>query len=69
MDTPDPMSRRLPAQPAHTPPAVPAAPADDYADPYHADAAPARKKFSLALAWRAFRRYWWQAVLLWTALS
>lgn len=70
MDTPDRTDGHIPARASHVPPALPVTPADfddeyAYADP----GASRKKKFSLHTAWRAFRRYWWQALLLWTVGS
>ena len=55
----------MPARQAHIPPAVPVTHAD-FDDEYYMDGASSKKKnISARLAWRAFQRYWWQALILW----
>jgi capsular exopolysaccharide synthesis family protein len=69
MDTPERTDGHVPARRSYTPPVAPVAHGefdDDYA---YADPGQPRKKFSARMAWRAFRRYWWQALLLWAVGS
>lgn len=70
MDTPERNNGHLPARASHLPPKMPA-PAADFDDDYsYGDpSASPRKKFSVGMAWRAFRRYWWQALILWAVGS
>ncbi len=64
MDTPDPNHGPVPARQAHVPPTVQVTPAE-FDDDYYNDSSSSKKKLSPGLVWRAFRRYWWQALLLW----
>ena len=60
------------ALPARRSPATPAAPSFDPSLDDHGDLSspgPPPKRLSLRLAARAMRRYWWQALLLWSVLS
>ena len=66
MDTPDRTEGPMPARQAHVPPAVPPFEFED--DPF-TDASSPPKKFSARLAWRAVRRHWGQALLLWAVGS
>ena len=56
----------VPARQAHVPPVAPVPEYDD--DPASLDASPP-KSLSVRVAWRAVRRHWWQALLLWAAGS
>ncbi|MDR3638951.1 MAG: polysaccharide biosynthesis tyrosine autokinase [Isosphaeraceae bacterium] len=59
----------MPARASHVPPAKSVS-HGDYDDEYaYAEQGPPRKKFSAHMAWRAFRRYWWQALCLWVVGS
>src|SRR5215218_9747923 len=58
---PDPLNGSSDVRPTPPAPKLPAPPADDFADA----PAPPGKRISTGLVWRAFRRYWWQVVVLW----
>ncbi len=52
--------------PGQIPIPAPPAPAGPEAEPIEV-AAPSSRRLSAGLVWRAVRRHWWQALLLWTA--
>lgn len=65
-DTPDRPDELLPARRTYVPPPASLGEAyDDYAD----QGPPPGKKVSVRLVWRALRRHWWQALILWLAGS
>src|SRR5947209_3698851 len=61
--------RSIPARPSDLIPA-PVSPAPHEPDeaPFE-PSRPTSRRLSAGLVWRALRRHWWQALLLWTATS